>query len=199
MCLLFETIKVKDGKFCQLQYHNQRMNYARKQFFNAKDSIDLASELYIPEKLKNGIYKCKVTYNQTISGCTNEPYIPKNIQSIKLVYNNEINYAYKYLNRDALNLLLTQSYADEIIIVKHGIITDTSYSNVAFYNGANWITPRTPLLYGTKRSYLLDKHILLTADIKPEDLKHFSKLRIINAMLDFEDILEFEIDTIINK
>ena len=65
---------------------------------------------------------------------------------------------------------------DDILIVKQGFITDTSYSNVLFYNGKEWLTPTHPLLKGTQRASLLDQEIIRVAEIRLEDLHHFKKV-----------------------
>ena len=42
MCLLIETIKIENNKIYNINYHNLRMNKARKDLFNSKDFIDLS-------------------------------------------------------------------------------------------------------------------------------------------------------------
>ena len=81
---------------------------------------------------------------------------------------------------------------DDILIVKNGLVTDTSFSNVAFLDGSRWLTPEHPLLEGTKRAKLLEAGILAEADIRPEEIYRFKKVRLINAMMDWED--SYEID-----
>lgn len=39
----------------------------------------------------------------------------------------------------------------------------------------NWLTPKHPLLLGTKRAYLLDKGIIKEADITVDDLMKAKK------------------------
>ena len=84
----------------------------------------------------------------------------------------------------------------DILIVKKEFITDTSFSNIIFFDGDNWITPSTPLLEGTKRKELLEKNIISEQEIKFSDLKNFKKAILINAMLDFDEIAEIEIKNI---
>lgn len=57
------------------------------------------------------------------------------------------------------------------------------YNNIALYDGSSWFTPRTPLLKGTMRAYLLDKGLIEEADIRPSDLPSFRKVSLINAIL----------------
>jgi 4-amino-4-deoxychorismate lyase len=72
---------------------------------------------------------------------------------------------------------------DDILIVKNGLITDTSYSNVAFFDGQLWFTPHQPLLPGTARARLLHEGCLQEAKITLTDLHRFEKCSLINAML----------------
>lgn len=59
---------------------------------------------------------------------------------------------------------------DEIIIIKNGLVTGTSFTNIAIYKDGKWITPKHPLLLGTKRAALLEKGIIQEADITVDDL-----------------------------
>jgi 4-amino-4-deoxychorismate lyase len=105
-----------------------------------------------------------------------------------LVYDDEIEYSYKYENRDRLNVLKeSRQDCDEIIIVKNGCITDTSFSNLVFYDGKKYLTPAQPLLNGTKRKLLLQQNWISEATIKPEDLNNFHHCGLINAMLHKDD------------
>ncbi|RLA80425.1 MAG: hypothetical protein DRG78_11000, partial [Epsilonproteobacteria bacterium] len=118
------------------------------------------------------------------------PYIEKEINKIKIVSSN-INYKYKYANRDELNRLLKEhNKFDEIIIEKDGYITDTTISNIAFYddNCKQWFTPKTPLLRGTMREKLLSDGFLKTRNIESTEISNYKKVSLINAMIGFKII-----------
>jgi 4-amino-4-deoxychorismate lyase len=187
MSLLFETIRLQDGVLQNLEYHNARLNHSRKSLYKSPDSIDLQQLIQIPPAFRQGIFKCKVTYSKTVKNIDFKPYLPRTIQSLRLIEDNKISYSYKYTNRGSLNQLLTKRERfDEIIIVKNGFITDTSYSNIIFFDGTRWLTPSTPLLKGTMRSFLLENNLIEEMEIKVADLKFFQKARLINAMNPFE-------------
>ena len=187
MSLLFESIRLQDGVPQNLEYHNARLNHSRKSLYESTDSIDLEQLIKIPEECKHGIFKCKVTYSKTVKSIDFKPYKPRTIKSLRLIEDNKISYSYKYTNRGSLNELLTKRERyDEIIIVKNGFITDTSYSNIIFFDGIRWLTPSTPLLRGTMRSYLLENNMIAEVEIKVADLKLFQKARLINALNPFE-------------
>ena len=96
------------------------------------------------------------------------------------------NVGYKSTDRSRLNALVAQKgNCDDIIIVKHGLLTDTSFTNLAIFDGKHWVTPRHPLLPGTKRAALLDKGMIQKADITLEDLRNANKVSLFNAMIEF--------------
>ncbi len=94
-----------------------------------------------------------------------------------------------YVMRHVHSLALIQADdIDDILIVKQGLLTDTSIANIAFYNGTHWYTPAHPLLKGTKRAALLEEGILQEKDIRPENLSSFSTVRLFNAMIDWGEL-----------
>jgi 4-amino-4-deoxychorismate lyase len=194
MSLLFETIRIQDGKPQNLGYHNFRMNQSRRAFYNSKYTIDLIKLISVPDGLKKGIIKCKVFYNKDIEEIGFEAYTPRKISSLKLVEDNSIEYSFKFTDREAINNLLSKKgNYDDILIIKNGFVTDTSYSNIIFYNGTGWITPAAPLLPGTMRKHLIDMKFISEKYIKTIDLLAFKKARLINAMLPFETAPEIQI------
>ena len=84
----------------------------------------------------------------------------------------------------------------DILIVKKGLITDTSYSNIILYDGKEWVTPESYLLNGVKRQYLLNGCMIKEIKVRPADLKNYQRVSLINAMLEPHDI-EIDIDDII--
>ena len=197
MSLLFETIRVHDGVLQNMEYHNSRLNHSRKELYKSADIIDLQQVIQIPSDIKKGIYKCRVSYSKEIKTIEFELYVPRTIKSLRLIEANTIFYNYKYTNRGRLNELLTKRERfDEILIVKNGYITDTSYSNIVFFDGAQWYTPSTPLLQGTMRSFLLKNGLISEMKIKVADLKQFQKARLINAMIPFESGKDIKIEKI---
>jgi 4-amino-4-deoxychorismate lyase len=189
MCLLIETIKVIDGQFQNLSYHNTRFNNGRRELFSCKDLIDIAESVDIPFLAAKGVSKCTIAYNEKIIGVHFQTYHIKKVNSLKFVIDNNIDYSYKYEDRKPLNLLLKQkAECDEIIIVKNGLITDTSYTNLVFYNGTKWLTPNSPLLKGTKREKLLKEGLIEEAEISADNIAKFNKVALINAMLELGDV-----------
>jgi 4-amino-4-deoxychorismate lyase len=198
MSLLFESIRLDCGILQNPEYHNQRLNFSRHQLFGLTLKIDLKDVIVVPEKFQKDIVKCKVYYTKDIEDITFEFYQPKRISSLKLVENDEIDYSFKYTNRHELEKLLFQKgNCDEVLIIKKGMITDTSFSNIAFFDGKTWLTPSTPLLKGTQRNHLLQRKIIVESIIKLSDLHCFEKAILLNAMLPFENHIEIPVRNIV--
>lgn len=180
--IFFETIKCNDYEVLNLSFHEKRV--ARTIGLN----LNLQDYIYPPS---NEFLRCKLLYDE--SGVLNIDYFPykkRDIKSFKIVYNDEISYSKKSLDRSFIDSLFEKKEnADEIIIIKNGFITDTSIANIAVYNGTNWITPKKPLLLGTTRDRLLEEGKIIEKDIDEKMLKSAKKIALMNAMIDF-DVLE---------
>jgi len=189
--LLLETIKIEEGKVCNLFYHQERVNKSRKALFSSTDILMLQKHIEPP---KNGLYRCRVLYDTQIQNIEYIPYSPKKIHTLTIV-TSDLEYEYKYANRNELNQLLASVSSDDILIEKNGYLTDTSIANIAFYDGIQWFTPKIPLLKGTMRAKLLDEGFLKTREIKKEDLTHYTQVALMNAMIGFSILRNIEIQT----
>ena len=183
-----ETILITD-KIKNLHYHNKRMNKTRYDFFNLPP-IDLSEYIkIIPNK------RVRVTYSKEIEKIEYFDLQKREFKTFKIV-KSDIDYSYKFADRDKLNSLKPKN-VDEIIIVKNGYVTDTTISNLAFYDGKKWFTPKTPLLKGTKREELLNNGKIKVKNITPEEIKSYKKIALINAILGFY-IIDMQNITIIS-
>lgn len=199
-----ETIKIKDGNYMLLDYHNKRLNDTVKCFFDKHGGYaDLKNILPDPAEYSNGVYKCRVVYSDCIEKIDITSYVPKNIKSLRLLTPEKasgnmkqcrvIHYEFKYEDRACLDLFKSSLGKDEEpLFVINGLITDTSYSNIIFFDGIKWWTPDTYLLNGVKRRYLLENAIIWEKKIQESELCCFQKASLINAMLEPGDI-ELEI------
>ncbi len=176
-----ETIKALDGTLYNLEYHQKRLDKT------VKNANIILKDIIIPPL--SGLFRCRVVYNNNNYEVSYHPYKKKNIQTLKLVFADAISYARKYAERSQIDALTRQkSLCDDILIVKNGLITDTSIANVAFKYKSNWVTPKKPLLYGTTRTRLLEKHKIIEEDICVKDLENFTQVALMNAMVDFDII-----------
>ena len=195
MCRLLETIRLENGVLQHLRYHNSRIEKTLDVFYpESRLRIHQSLAAKAPQQ---GLFKCRVVYDLQIRKVEFQPYTLPQIRSLKLIEADSIEYSFKFLNREPINKLFHQrDKADDILIVKNGLITDTSFCNVLFYNGKHWLTPSSPLLKGTRRRLLLEKGVINTADIRPQDIPNFSKLRLINAMIRFKDNVDISTQSV---
>jgi 4-amino-4-deoxychorismate lyase len=197
MSRLLETVKIKNRQMLNLYYHNERMNRSRMEFFGCTEIIDLKDIVSVPGYLTDDVYKCRIIYNPDIESVEFERYNPKKIQTLKIVECNNIDYSYKFADRSVFAELQKQrGGCDDILIVKNGFITDTSFSNIVFFDGEKAVTPSTPLLKGTMREKLIKDGKISESDICLKDLQKFQSVKLINAMLDLDDSESIDVNNI---
>jgi 4-amino-4-deoxychorismate lyase len=199
--LCFETICVQHRQFSSLlPYHEARLNRTRRALYGVDAPLHLRSELAIPDFVDEEKHKCRVTYGPDIVNIEWERYLPRLIKSLRLVVDDAIEYHYKYKNRDHLNQLHAhRGDCDDVLIVKNGLITDTSYANVALFDGSDWHTPEVPLLPGTQRAFLLDAGIISPKNIGIEDLSKYSTAKLFNAMVGWGESIDIDIQAAITN
>lgn len=184
-----ETIKILDGIPYHLDYHQKRYESVLKHF-GVFEYKNLSNYIQAPS---DGLYRCRLIYTpQNIEKIEIEyiKYKKRDIKSLKIVYDDKIDYSFKSTDRTELNALFEKRQnADDVLIVKNGLLADTTIANIALFDGI-WKTPKEPLLKGTVRERLLDSGKIIVADIKPEDLMNYSKVALLNAMIDFDIIAD---------
>ncbi len=180
--IFFETVKCDDGVAYNLDYHNRRI--ARTIMINI-----YLQEYILP--ISDELLKCKVLYDKYgVLDVLFERYKKREIKSFKLIYDDNIIYKNKSTNRSQLEKLFDlKNEADEIIIIKNGLVTDTSIANIAIFDGNIWLTPKTSLLRGTTQERLIENKQLIQTDISVEMLKKAKKIALLNAMIGM-DVLE---------
>ena len=183
----FETIKVLDGEIYHLFYHQSRY-----------ESVLASLGCSTPQKLsehikapKKGLFRCKIIYDATSIEVEFFPYQKREIQTLKILHCDTIEYACKSTDRVALDALFAQrEQCDDVLIVRNNLITDTSIANIAFHHDDLWYTPKTPLLRGTTRQRLLNEGKIIEADIRVEDLGIYTQVALLNAMIEFDIIAQ---------
>lgn len=167
-----------------LSYHTDRM---RRSVAEAKYRTGLSFPgNFIPEEKipASGLHKCRVLYNSEIVSVEILPYVPKKISSLKIVVAPRPDYSLKWADRSQIDALFTRrGECDDILIVSDGLVTDSSYCNVAFEKGGEWFTPASPLLKGTMRQYLLDNGAIKEKEIPVTEINEYSRVWLFNAMI----------------
>ncbi len=181
--IFLETIKILDGKIFNLSYHQARYEGVLK-YFGLGTAQDLSDFITPPQ---NGLYRCRLIYDTNgFIETTYHHYQKREINSLKILYDDTIEYAIKYANREKLDALFAQrEEGDDVLIVKNGLVTDTTIANIAFFDGKRWITPALPLLRGTTRQRLLDEGKIFEEEIRIQDIERFKQVALMNAMIDF--------------
>ncbi len=182
---LVETIRFEKGKLHLLDLHQERFDRSRSELFEEIAPVDLFKAITIPELIDPwAIYKVRVVYSESIKTVEWHRYEQKAVRSFRMVIANDIDYHLKFTDRSRIDGLTKQANGcDSIIIVKNGMITDSAYANIIFFDGKQWITPSTPLLKGVMRESLLRNGLISEEPIRVDDLSRFTEIKLINAMI----------------
>jgi 4-amino-4-deoxychorismate lyase len=197
MSQFFESICINDGVAENLHFQQARVNKTLNAFDASQYSIDLTKiiqQLVLPTL---GLFKLRISYDlkgNYQAACN--PYQYRLMNHFALLDIKGHRYDYKYANRDWINEALAQSGKDEIIMHDDGLIKDCSYTNIVFFDGANWYTPESPLLEGTQRAKLIQEGIIITKALHVDELPNFQKFKCINAMIHWDIAVEYKIDLI---
>lgn len=184
MFRLIETIRVADGKVWLIDDHHRRMKQSAHAIYGSELKWNFQEWLHTISIPREGIWKLRLVYDHLSFSSELTPYTIRPVATLKLVEVEEMDYQHKYEDRTKLNeLFALRESADDILIVKRGMITDVSYANIALLKDGQWYTPNTYLLNGVMRQHLLAAGKLFEAEIGKSDLGRFEKFRLINAML----------------
>ena len=179
-----ETIRIEGGKAMNLPLHEARMIATRAHF--APHAAPISLQKWLDDApLSDERIKARVVYDVNgVCETTFQTYKRREIQWLRMVEDNDISYTFKSADRHELDRLQAfRNGCDEVLIVKNGLITDTSFTNVAFFDGHKWLTPAQPLLNGTMRQWLLQRGQLTEAQITPASLASFQRIMLFNAMI----------------
>jgi 4-amino-4-deoxychorismate lyase len=186
MYRLIESIRLENGRFSRLSYHQKRMDVSLRACVDHPLTIDLTRHLLNTGFPDRGLYKCRIVYD--VSGILKTEFIPytqATVSSLKIIHANSLEYSSKWEDRTHLNQLYAQrGRCDDILMVRNGLVTDTSYSNIIFTDGHVRLTPAQPLLKGTMRQYLLDAGEIQEEEIRLQYLSSFTSVQLINAMIE---------------
>jgi len=186
---LLESIKVQHNKIFNLPYHQERILRSLRDHLNSSRQIDFQPIIAEVEYLPDMLFKLRLVYNDSFLKYQFVPYQLKPISSLRLIHTSKIDYPFKYLDRSRLEILHgRRGSADDILIVKENIITDSYYCNVALEKDGVWYTPKSPLLRGTKRQQLIDEEVVREAVISLTELAEYQRICLFNAMIEFGEV-----------
>lgn len=191
-----ETIKILDGKICHFDFHLQRIQQTALYFGFMTPNIS-QNILENLNPFDKGVVKCRVIYGPTMIDIDFNPYHIRDIQQIRVVTCDTIDYSFKFADRSSIQSLTRDcSPQEEIMIIKKSAVTDTSYSNIVFRKDTKLYTPTTYLLNGTKRQMLIQTKQIQPIPIYKNDILQFDSVILINAMMDLTDAIEMKCDRI---
>lgn len=183
---LFETISIIDGQVQNLAYHQARFDYAMNHYFHTQQAVRLADLFAIPEKFIQGNVRCRIDYNTMDFQVNYYAYQPRKIECFECVYVENLDYQFKYADREQLDSLKTNE-CDEIIIINNGFVSDCTVGNLLFYKENTWYSPNSYLLKGTQLSKLIDENKITLTEIKAENIFEYEKIMMINALNPFDE------------
>lgn len=187
--LFIETIRMENGIPLNLHRHQQRMEETLRETFGTHAKAPNLADVRLSQGEKGGRMKLRITYSSQIESLSLSPYSPKIIRSLAAVDGKDIDYHLKYADRTALqHLLAKKGTCDDILVIVDGRVTDTSYSNIAFYREGRWFVPDTCLLRGTKRQELLERRMVTEKTITIDDIQLYTRACLLNAMLDLDEV-----------
>lgn len=197
MCQFIESIRVENGVIFLLEEHQRRVNETF-QYFGKQENIIKLNKIFEKENFeKNGIFKFRIEYDLEGNFITeNNPYTRAEIKEFQLIINDNVDYSFKYKNREVLEEMKRKSEGREIIIIKNQCVTDTSFSNIVFFKNGQWFVPSTYLLNGVQRQFLLKNNKVKEIEIGLDNISQFTHFKLINAMNDLENSYTYPIEKI---
>ena len=189
MPLFIESVKLVNGVFYRLSLHQIRVNKIFVEYFPTDKVIDLEELFYHSDFPKVGKYKCRLVFDENIQQFEIVEYQIRSIKNLRLVETSAKSFPYKIEDRSAFNDAFAQrGTCDDVLLVREGFFTDTSYANIALFDGNKWFTPETPLVYGVNRAELLSEGLIHEKQIKLSELQNYTRIRLFNAMIEFGEI-----------
>jgi len=186
--LLLETIRIEGGRPLHLEYHTRRFNRSRRELFGATGEPDLAD--FLTDIPPAGLWRCRVLYTLSIEKIEYLPYtphLPRRFVLAEFVGD----YTYKYADRSAFDeLKRAHPEAEELLLCRDGLLTDTTIANIALRRDNLWYTPARPLLSGTVRERLLEQGKLIPAEIPCDTIGTYDAIAVMNAMIGFQNLAQ---------
>ena len=188
MYRFIETICINDGVIENLSVHNERMNNTIRVHYDSSVMPVSLGDFITAEGCK-GRTRCRVEYTSAVEKVEYFPYSIREVKSLQLVNDDTAEYSFKYADRSVLDRnFALRGNADDVVIVRSGMLTDTSIANIALYKEGKWYTPKYPLLKGTRRARLLAEGIIEEDIVMANSLHKYEKIRLFNAMISFGEV-----------
>jgi len=175
-----ETLLCHEGMVLNTAWHQARFDKTRRELYGDTSVLPLGAQLHLPT---TGTHRVRITYTHHILKSEVFPCVARLFETFSVV-EADIDYGYKYANREALNALIPKG-VDDVIFTCKKELQDTTIANIALLIDGQWFTPHKPLLEGTTRARLLASGMLKTAILTTQSLQKAQKFAIMNALLGF--------------
>ncbi len=165
------------------------MQYSAMECFGSVLFPDLNQFVRIPPEASKGVWRCRIVYGKEVESVEFVPYMPRTVHSLKIVTDEHLDYHLKFADRSRLDELYgKRGDCEDVIIARHGRLTDTTIANLVFYDGTTWHTPAHPLLPGTQRAFLLESGQIIESDITLSNYRSFQLAGMINTFNDLDNM-----------
>ena len=196
--MFLETIRIQDGHAYHMADHIDRMCRTALHFGFVAPALPADLDALVPHTLRTGTVRCRIVYGHTLRELTFTPYRRRRLERLIAVDAGAMDYAFKYADRSPLerpNIPLSE--ADELLFVRGGYVTDTSYTNLILRRDQELFTPDTFLLDGTCRRRLLRTAQVRTAQVRLSDLPAYDELLLVNAMMPLGEALRLPVTSVV--
>lgn len=186
MSLLFESIRIDSGQAPLLELHQQRLEKTYQVNFNQACPWKLSR--LVPKSTSTTRLKWRFSYGATDYTSAILPYRSQSIRSLRCVEIQEYAYPYKWTDRSFIDQAFqNRGEADDVLFLQNGWLRDTSYCNIALFDGRQWYTPNPPLFPGVERQKQIEQKKLMPKQIHWRDLPNFESFVLMNAMRPMEE------------
>jgi 4-amino-4-deoxychorismate lyase len=102
-----ESLKLVGERFSNIELHQQRIDLTSKAF-SINSKIEL-KDISIPNFNDDLVRKCRIIYSKDDFSVSFSEYKQRKIENLKVVFDDTIDYSYKFENRDRLNSLFEEN------------------------------------------------------------------------------------------
>ena len=180
-----ETIRLENGRFYHLDWHQKRVEKVFRTFFKGVLVFNLKALLHNVLTPKEGLFRVRIVYDVIVNEISFIPYRAKKVEKL-IVKNSDFAYQHKFEDRSCFEPVAPKLC--DYLYHKEGVVKESSIANIAFFDGKQWETALFPYLKGTTRAryiasgWLVEKHITL------DDLVKYKKVAMMNAMVGFVEL-----------
>lgn len=184
MCQFIESIRLKNGELFNLELHQKRVEKTFLEFFPNSNAFDIKTTLQNIQLPDNELYKIRIFYDSEIRILEILEYQKPHFSKYKCFHiPSDFNYDFKFANRQIFDQISKNTSKDTLaILVKNGLVCDSTFSNLIFEKSEKLFSPAKALLLGTQLQKLISERKIQLIDIAENQIKDFDKIYFVNAL-----------------